>query len=121
MKKLLTITTLTFCAFLVSCSSGSVVGKWSRADNNQVTEFTSDGKVVFYDQKGEKSATGWTYTVDDKSSPSRVTIDANGNVSKCIYKISGSKLTMNCSVGKGGDFPKDFDGTTGAMMNYERK
>lgn len=106
-------------ALLISaCSAGSVVGKWERTDTKSMIEFTSDGKVVSYSTKGEKEESGWTYKTD---APGKITIIDNNINPKCVYKIEGSKMTMNCSASKESDFPKDFTATNGTQMTLERK
>ena len=121
MKKLHIIAVLFLCALFVSCASSSVAGKWQRANSKEVTEFTSDGKIAFYSDKGEKTESNWTYVTDTTASPGRITI-TDGNMNpKCIYKIEGSKMTMNCSSNKGGDFPKDFSDTNNTQVTFEKK
>lgn len=121
MKKLHIIAVLILCALFISCSSNSIVGKWKRSDKTDVTEFTSDGKIALFDEKGQKVGSGdWSYVADTSVSPYRVTInDGNANP-KCIYKIEGNKLILNCPFDRGGDFPKDFS-DKGAPMTFERK
>lgn len=117
MKKLISIAILTtFTLIMSACSSGSIVGKWERTDFKEVMEFTSDGKLVHYSAEGKKNDSGWTYKSDTAG---KVEIADNNINPKCIYKIEGSKMTMSCSVAKGGDYPKDFK--DGAQMTFEKK
>jgi hypothetical protein len=118
MKKLHIIAVIILCTLFVSCSAGSVAGKWQRAGSKEVTEFTSDGKIAFYSDKGQKAESEWIYTAD---SPGKITITDGNTNPKCLYKIEGSKLTMNCSASKGADFPKDFADTNGTQMTFEKK
>jgi hypothetical protein len=117
MKKLIAIAALTtFVVMSSACSSGSIVGKWERMDTKSIMEFTADGKIVHYSAAGERSESGWTFKSD---STGKLEINDTNINPKCIYKIEGSKMTMSCSVAKGGDYPKDFK--DGAQMTFERK
>jgi uncharacterized protein (TIGR03067 family) len=121
MKKSHVIVVLTFCAFMVSCSSNSIVGKWKYTKADSLMEYTADGKVKSFDAKGQPLGKDMTYVADTSASPARITVN-DGNINpKCIYKIEGNKMTMACSSGPGQDFPKEFSDSNPTQVTFERK